>query len=148
MHHNTLTDSRTTPPLGDPHYTRSLALLNCRRRGPVPYIGPQTISRTFLIIPENSGSLYRRPFLDRSRQHQISREAARHFRNVPSCAVYRNYAITEWRNLNTLRTIPRDAGETQNIIRNSMVVCKSGIFGWERFLANTLQSDKWVPWLY
>ena len=60
-----------------------------------PYIGPRTISRTFLIIPENSGTLYRRPFLGRSRQHEISREAARHFRNVPNCAIYRNYAITE-----------------------------------------------------
>ena len=119
MHHNTLTDFRTPPPLGGPHYTRSLALLNCRSREPAPYIGPQTISRTFLIIPEDSATLYKRPFLDRSRQHENSREAARHFRNVPKCAVYRNYAITKWRNLNTLRTIPRHAGETQNIIRNS-----------------------------
>ena len=45
-----------------------------------------------------------RPFPDRSIQHEISREAARHFRNVPNCAFYRNYAITEWRNLSTLRT--------------------------------------------
>ena len=73
----------------------SLALLNSRSRGPAPYIGPQTLSRTFLIIPDNSGTLHRRPCLDRSRQHGNSREAARHFRNVPNCAVYRNYAITE-----------------------------------------------------
>ena len=66
-----------------------------RSRGSVPYIGPQTLSRTFLIIPEISGTLYRRPFLDRSRQHENSREAARHFRNVPNCAVYRNYESTE-----------------------------------------------------
>ena len=91
----TLTDSRTPPPLGGPHYTRSLTILNCRSRGPSPYVGPQTLSRTFLIIPENSGTLHRRPFLDRSRQHENSREAARHFWNVPNCAVYRNYAITE-----------------------------------------------------
>ena len=121
VHHNTLTDTRPPSPLGDPHYTRSLALLNCRRWGPAPYIGPQIISRTFLIIPENSGTLYRRPFLDRSRQRKISREAARHFRNVPKCAVFRNYVITEWRNLNTLCTIQRDAGETQNIIRNNIL---------------------------
>ena len=112
VHHNTLTDSRTPPPLGGPHYARSLALLNCRSRGPAPYIGPQTLSRTFLIIPENSGTLYSRLFLDRSRQHENSQEAARHFRNVPNCAVYRNHAITEWHNLNTLRIILRDAGET------------------------------------
>ena len=85
--------------------TQSLAQLNCRSRWPAPYIGPQTISRTFLIIPENPGTLYRRPFLDCSRQHENSREAARHFRNVPNCVVYRNYAITEWRNLN-----PRPVG--------------------------------------
>ena len=95
-----------------PHYTMSLVTLNCRSRGPAPYIGPQTISRTFLIIPESSGTLYRRPFLDRSRQHENSREATRHFRNVPNCAVYRNYVITERRNLNTLRIILRDAWET------------------------------------
>ena len=53
------------------------------------YIGPQTLSRTFLIIPDNLRTLYRRPFLDRSRQHENSREAARHFRNVTNCAVYR-----------------------------------------------------------
>ena len=76
---------------------------DCRSRVPAPYIGPQTISRTFLIIPENSGTLSRRPFLDRSRQHENSREAARHFRNVLNSAVYRNYAITEWRNLNPSR---------------------------------------------
>ena len=121
MHRNTLTYSRTPQPLGGPHYTRSLTILNSRSRGPAPYTyrGPQTISRTFLIIPENPGTLYRRPFLDRSRQHENSREAARHLRNVSNCAVYRNYTITEWRNLNTLRTIPRDAGEMQNIIRNN-----------------------------
>ena len=64
----TLTDSRIPPPLEGPHYTRSLALLNCGSRGPAPYIGPHTVSGTFLIIPENSGTLYMRPFLDRSRQ--------------------------------------------------------------------------------
>ena len=68
---------------------------NCRSRGPAPYIGPQTISRTFLIIPENSETLYRRPFLGRSGQHENSREAARHFRNVPNCAVYRKSRAAE-----------------------------------------------------
>ena len=86
------------------------------------YIGPQTLSRTFLITPDNSGTLHRRPFLDRSRQHGNSREAARHFRNVPNCAVNRNYAVAEWRNHNTLRTIPRDAGETENVIRNNILL--------------------------
>ena len=32
----------------------SLALLTAEAGGPAPYIGPQTLSRTFLIIPENS----------------------------------------------------------------------------------------------
>ena len=63
--------------------------------GPGSLYRSQTLARTFLIIPEISGTLYRRPFLNRSRQHDNSWEAARHFWNVPNYAVYRNYAVVE-----------------------------------------------------
>ena len=94
------------------HNTTSLATLNCRGRMHAPYIGSHSLSRTFLIITDESGTLHRRPLLGRSRQNVKSPEAARQFRNVPNCAVTEitqlpndailtTYTATEYASTNT-----------------------------------------------